>query len=501
METQLINYAKAGYPGVYIISSEEARVENVISKMMKKLKKHNLYAWSATSGIVQMDNGTILTDTNDPYSALTYLNQLPDNSIILLRDFHLYLLDPDPTIIRLVKDALFKGKAKGLQLIILGCRQELPPELEKEFIVVDFILPEKEELGHVLDELAKSAKIEVNGNRDAVLDSAMGLTTNEAENAFALSLVETKDFDPEIIAREKSATIKKNGLLKVIEDPNSLDDVGGLELLKHWLTQRRDAFSKKAIAYHLPSPKGILIAGIPGTGKSLTAKATARALGRPLIHFDAGKVFAGLVGQSEANMRSVIQTAEAIAPCVLWIDEIEKGFSGTKSSNSTDGGTSNRVFGSFLSWMQDKTAPVFIVATANDITQLPPEFLRKGRFDEIFFCDLPTEKEREEIWKIQIKKHHRNHGDFKISNLVDATAGFTGAEIEQAFIEAMYSAFAKKKEPSMTEVSAAIMGTSPLSKMMAAQVQELQEWAKNRARSASISETKTKTKGGRKISA
>src|ERR1019366_8105511 len=216
-----------------------------------------------------------------------------------------------------------------------------------------------------------------------------------AENASALSVVQSKAITPEIVAREKAQAVKKNGLLELIEAKESLDSIGGLDVLKEWLLKRRNAFSQRAIEYGLPTPKGLLIIGIPGTGKSLTAKATAKVFGVQLLKLDAGRIFAGLVGQSESNLRSVIQTAEAIAPCCLWIDEVEKGFSGTKSSNSTDGGTSARVFGTFLSWMQEKTAPVFVVATANDVTQLPPEMLRKGRWDELFFVDLPNQAERQ----------------------------------------------------------------------------------------------------------
>ncbi|MCB1093829.1 MAG: AAA family ATPase, partial [Verrucomicrobiae bacterium] len=202
------------------------------------------------------------------------------------------------------------------------------------------------------------------------------------------------------------------GLVEVIEAGVGLDDVGGLDLLKEWLQRRAGAFSKAARDYGLPVPKGLLIVGIPGTGKSLTAKATAGAFDLPLLRLDMGRVFGGIVGQSEANLRAVIQTAEAIAPCVLWIDEIEKGMSGSKSSGSSDGGTSARVFGSFLSWMQEKDKPVFVVATANDVSQLPPEFIRKGRFDEMFFVDLPDALERARIWDIVIERHGRKPVDF-----------------------------------------------------------------------------------------
>src|SRR5512141_1654205 len=212
-------------------------------------------------------------------------------------------------------------------------------------------------------------------------------------------------------------------------------------------SKRRHAFSQKAIEYGLPTPKGLLIIGIPGTGKSLTAKATAKVFGVPLLKLDAGRIFAGLVGQSEANLRLVMQTAEAIAPAVLWIDEIEKGFAGSKSSGSTDGGTSARVFGSFISWMQEKKSAVFIVATANDVSQLPPEMLRKGRWDELFFIDLPTREEREAIWQIQIARYGRPPEDFDLAALAKGTDGFTGSEIEQVFVEALYRGFDQETEP------------------------------------------------------
>ena len=255
-------------------------------------------------------------------------------------------------------------------------------------------------------------------------------------------------------------------------------------MLKEWLIRRSGAFGRAAKAYGLPAPKGLLIVGIPGTGKSLTAKATAGAFGLPLLRLDMGCVFGGLVGQSEANLRSVIQTAEAIAPCVLWIDEIEKGFSGSKSNGSTDGGTSSRVFGSFLSWMQEKDKPVFVVATANDVSQLPPEFLRKGRFDEMFFVDLPEALERAQIWDIVIKHHGRKPTDFDTVVLSRACEQFTGAEIEAVFIDAMHEAFAEGREPLPKDILAAMTNTVPLANLMDGQIGALRHWAKGRAREA-----------------
>ncbi|RYD91755.1 MAG: AAA family ATPase, partial [Sphingobacteriales bacterium] len=406
--------------------------------------------------------------------------------VVLLRDLQLHLDQSDPMLVRRIKDILRIAKANGHALILLGCRLKLPPELDHEITHVDFSLPNPARLASVLDGILKSAKIKPLQKvlRDSALQSALGLTTTEAENAFALSVVETKGIDPKVIAREKARTLKRNGLIEVVEATTSLDDIGGLSHLKDWLIRRAGAFSDGAKTYGLPAPKGLLIVGIPGTGKSLTAKATAGAFGLPLLRLDMGCVFGGIVGQSEANLRSVIQTAEAIAPCVLWIDEIEKGFSGSKSSGSTDGGTSSRVFGSFLSWMQEKSKPVFVVATANDVSKLPPEFLRKGRFDEMFFVDLPDALERAQIWDIVIARHGRRPADFDTVALARACEQFTGAEMEAVFIDALHEAFAEGHEPSRKEIVEAIAHTIPLAQLMDGQINALRHWAKGRAREA-----------------
>jgi SpoVK/Ycf46/Vps4 family AAA+-type ATPase len=287
-----------------------------------------------------------------------------------------------------------------------------------------------------------------------------------------------------VVAREKAQAVNKNGLLELIEAQESLDSIGGLDVLKDWLLKRREAFSPRAIQYGLPTPKGVLMLGIPGCGKSLTAKATASVFGVPLLRLDAGRIFAGLVGQSESNLRSVIQTAEAIAPCVLWLDELEKALSGSKSSGATDGGTSSRVFGSMLSWMQEKKSPVFIVATANDVSQLPPEMLRVGRWDQLFFIDLPTREERELIWRIQIAKYGRSPEDFDLAQLAKATDAFTGSEIEQVFVEALYRAFDQDSEPTDLTIGEVLVDFVPLSRLMAEQINALRTWAKGRTRAA-----------------
>ncbi len=484
----LQTYLRAGYPGLAVISSEEARAEAEIASVCTSLKRH-LHAWSSTEGLIDVKDGRI-TACPDPLDALQLLDGMFANTnprhVVLLRDLQLHMDQTDPMLVRRLKDTLRVAKTNGHALILLGCRLKLPAELEHEITHVDFTLPGINELGTVLDGIIKSAKLKNvdEGLRESALQSALGLTTTEAENAFALSVIETKGIDHQIIAREKARTLKKNGLVEVVEAVTSLDDIGGLGKLKAWLTRRAGAFSESARAYGLPAPKGLLIVGIPGTGKSLTAKATAGAFSLPLLRLDMGRVFGGIVGQSEANLRSVIQTAEAIAPCVLWIDEIEKGFSGSQSSGSTDGGTSSRVFGSLLSWMQEKQKPVFVVATANDVSKLPPEFLRKGRFDEMFFVDLPDALERAQIWDIVIARLGRRATDYDSVVLSRACEQFTGAEIEAVFIDALHEAYAEGREPSATDIVEAMTNTVPLAQLMDGQITALRQWAQGRAREA-----------------
>ncbi|MGB6221550.1 AAA family ATPase [Haloferula sp.] len=499
----LTTYLRAGYPGLVVISSEEARAEAEIAHACTSTKR-KLHAWSSTEGLVDTGEGRV-TPCSDPLEALQQLDGLfaaeNPQHVVLLRDLQLHLDQSDPMLVRRIKDTLRMAKTNGHALILLGCRLKLPAELEHEFTDVDFDLPDTTQLGTVLDGILKSAKLKKvdEVTRESVLQSALGLTTTEAENAFALSVVETKAIDPKVIAREKARTLKRNGLVEVVEATTGLSDIGGLNHLKEWLTGRAGAFSDSAKTYGLPAPKGLLIVGIPGTGKSLTAKATAGAFELPLLRLDMGRVFGGIVGQSEANLRSVIQTAEAIAPCVLWIDEIEKGFSGSKSSGSTDGGTSSRVFGSFLSWMQEKQKPVFVVATANDVSQLPPEFLRKGRFDEMFFVDLPDALERAAIWDIVIARHGRKPTDFDTVVLARACEQFTGAEIEAVFIDAMHEAYFEGKEPGPREILEAITRTVPLAQLMDGKIAALRHWAKGRAREAASHPTAAKPTRGRRV--
>lgn len=484
----LTTYLRAGYPGLVIISPEEARAEAEVSAACTAISRH-LHAWSSTEGLVDIADGKS-TNCSDPLEALQLVERLfaedEPRHVVLMRDLQLHLEQNDPLLVRKLKDLLRLAKSRGHALVLLGCRIKLPPELEHETTVIDFGLPGPDRLREVLDGIIASASL---GPLDGALiegtiRNSGGMTTVEAENAFALSVTECGVIDPTIIAREKARTLKRNGLVEAVEHFPRLEDIGGLEQLKDWLSRRAGAFGESARAYGLPSPKGLLIVGLPGTGKSLTAKATASAFGVPLLRLDMGRVFGGLVGQSEANLRAVIRISEAVAPCVLWIDEIEKGLSGSTGSGSSDGGTSSRVFGSFLSWMQEKEKPVFVVATANDVSRLPPEFLRKGRFDEMFFVDLPELSERDAIWRLVIAKYGRRPAGFDTAALARSSGQFTGAEIESAFVDAMHEAFSDGSEPGSQHVAAAIARTVPLAKLMEDRIDALRQWARGRAREA-----------------
>ena len=324
----------------------------------------------------------------------------------------------------------------------------------------------------------------------ALVRAAQGLTLTEAENAFAKGIVNDgvlNGSDISLVLKEKQQLIRKSGNLEFYPSDLKLSEVGGLQNLKHWLLLRGKAFSSQATGFGLPSPKGVLLLGAPGCGKSLTAKAIANSWQMPLLRLDFGKIFSGLVGSSEENMRRALKVAEGISPAVLWIDEIEKGLAGGTSGTS-DGGTGARVFGTFLTWMQEKTSTVFVVATANRIDALPPELLRRGRFDEIFFMDLPTPGSRAEILQIHLKKRNRPIEKFDINQLVSATESFSGAELEHVIVEGLFAAYHENRELETRDILNAIKSTIPLSVTYAEELKRIREWSKTRARPADTSE-------------
>jgi AAA+ superfamily predicted ATPase len=474
MKNRITHYIKAGYPGLNVVSHEEVRVENIIQDIVKGLNakagphdQFTLKAWSVTTGVIEItNNGNTVKDTQEPMSMLEHFMDSEERTIMLLRDFHLFTEDRNPLVWRKLKDALQQGKSRNQVLIIVGCRLALPVELEKEITVVDFALPDREQIRAVLNGL-----IDSNGKKNAlddeigVLNAAMGLTTNEAENAFALSIVETGKVSRAVVYREKCQAVRKSGLLEIVDSHVTLEDVGGLAALKVWLNERRHGFSDRARDYNLPKPRGVLFVGQPGTGKSLTAKACRAVFDVPLLKLDAAKLFGSLVGQSEGNWRLAHATAKAMAPCVLWIDEADGAFSGSSSSGQTDGGTTSRVIKSILQDMEENSEGIYYVLTANDVDNLPAPLL--GRMDEVWNIELPNAAEREMIWGLQLKAVRRDPALFDLKLLSAKSDQFSGREIRKLVTATLYVSFDAEREPVTQDFVNVLSAFTPLSKTMA----------------------------------
>jgi SpoVK/Ycf46/Vps4 family AAA+-type ATPase len=481
---------RARYSLIWITSPEENRVEEALKRLCIE-REMRLEVWSITEGFKTIANGQGTRDVKDPMKAIDHVLRAEGRGLFVLRDFHPFL--KEPAVVRRLRDAAHELRKTKKSLAVLAPVTKIPPELEKSIsAVLDWDLPNRAEIEaaarKVVPSLPPATQQLIESDptfMERVVEGALGLTLVEAENVFAKSAVRTHTFDLETILEEKKQIIRKSGLLEYYEHREEFSDVGGMDILKDWLVKRRNAFSTRARDFGLPLPKGILLIGVPGTGKSLTAKAVGALWQMPLLRLDVGKIFAGLVGSSEENVRSVIKTAEAIAPAILWIDELEKGFSGTASSGQTDGGTTSRVFGTFITWLQEKTTPVFVIATANNVHQLPPELLRKGRFDEIFFCDLPDREDRQQIIDIHIRKKNRDPGQFDMEKLVEATVDFSGAELEQAVVAALYDAFDTGNDLTTEGLLHTLKDIVPLAITMREQIDSMREWARTRARMAS----------------
>ena len=484
---------RAKYPILNIISWEEKRVEDAVRKICTNLNR-TLHTWSLTQGLRPPLNrpGAQQKASGLPpeLEALALIHEAPEFTVFLLKDFHPYM--KDSRVIRLMRDLASRLRGKAQTLILMSPAMSLPTELEKDISVIDFGLPERAEIEAVLDKVIASVKDnpQVDSElkpevRELIVKSSQGLTIDEIESVFARSLVEKKKLDVDAVLEEKKQIVRKSGILEYYPADNQLTDVGGMELLKEWLEQRKNSFTDKAKQFGLPVPKGILLLGVQGCGKSLLAKAVAANWQLPMLKMDVGRIFGSLVGQSEENIRRAIKVAESLAPCVLWADELEKGFAGVGGSGVSDSGTTARVFATFLTWMQEKTKPVFLIATANDVTALPPEMLRKGRFDEIFFVDLPDGDERDQIFAIHLRKRKRDAAKFDLKKLSKATLGYSGAEIEQVVVGGLFRAFDKGKELTTADLINEAKAIVPLSVMMREDIDELREWAKLRTRPAS----------------
>jgi ATP-dependent 26S proteasome regulatory subunit len=495
---QIQDMLKAYYPALYLTSFEYDRTKQKLRGIAKSLDRSYLfYEWNCVDGLRKEDlsngNLTSLEDNEEPEQLLKFIatqSEKKEAEIFILEDFHDFIEERNIKI--LLRQLAEKLRFFKKHIIIVSSVLKLPVELEKYITVVELALPGRTDLERVLLKVAEDAKVEIDNDlKKKLVDSALGMTVMEADLAFCLAVVKNNNnFDinsPRVVALEKEQIIKKSGLLDYFHVNEELRSVGGMDFLKSWLEKRKQAYDFKAQLWKLPEPKGLLLLGVPGCGKSLTAKCIASLWNMPLLRFDIGKVFQGIVGSSEDNIRRAIATAEAVAPCVLWIDEIEKGLSGVQSSGATDGGTTSRIFSTILTWMQEKTQPVFVVATANDISLLPPELLRKGRFDEIFFVDLPNEEDRKSIFSIHLAKKNQKTENFGLDKLAKESAGFNGAEIEECVKEAMFAAYTEDPyEPKLQimHLLNAIKDTVPLSKTMKDKIDFLRKWAKNRAKQA-----------------
>ncbi|HUB26082.1 MAG TPA: AAA family ATPase [Tepidisphaeraceae bacterium] len=491
---------RARYPIIYVVSWEEERVEQEVARVAEARNK-KLFVWTCTQGIVRAGaeqtgakSGT--GPTTDPLAALDAVISQVDSSVYLFKDFHPFTEDArcNVPIIRRLRDVSFQLRDTYKTIVIVAPVMRLAPELQKDVTVIEFKPPGASELGQLLDRIVEDVKdkpqIKINldaEGRQRLIQAAQGLTLKEAENVLAKTLVMRGKIDGDdvsIVFSEKQQIIKKSGLLEYYATQENIESIGGLAELKHWLVKRQTAFTQRAVDFGLPAPKGVLLLGVQGCGKSLCAKAVSGLWRLPLLRFDVGRMFSSLVGSSEENVRRAIQTAESVAPAVLWVDEIDKAFNDA-GGGSTDSGTSSRVFGTFLTWLGEKTTPVFVIATANNISHLPPELLRKGRLDEIFFVDLPTEAERVEIFRIQIEKRGRVPDGFDLPLLARHSEGFSGAEIEQAIVSGLFDAFSKGVELDTQIVLTGLAESVPLSRTMKEDLNRLRTWCHGRARPAS----------------
>jgi SpoVK/Ycf46/Vps4 family AAA+-type ATPase len=487
-------YLRARVALIVLVTVEERRALQILDEVRKSRDPgSDLITWDIADRF-SSKNGSTLPEASDPVAALDKIRdraakEPQRRDLYVLKDFHEFW-SKDPRVRRKVRNLAQQLIYTGSSLVVTTPVRSVPQELKDEAVVIEMPLPSEDALRAELDDLIKTTsgiKIQLTPHgRARLAQAALGLTAAQAKRAFAKAIVRDDVLDDRDIAEviaEKKAVIAESQALEFYPVQESPDDVGGLDALKKWLGLRERAFSDEAAAYGLPAPKGLALIGIPGTGKSLTAKMIGGLWRLPLLRLDAGALFGSLVGESEERARNALRLAETVAPCVLWIDELEKGF----ASGDLDGGTSRRVLATILTWMQEKTAPVFVVATANDVTALPPEVMRRGRFDEIFFLDLPAEAERREIITVHLRKRRRDPALFNVFQLAKECDGYTGAELEQAIIDAMYQAFAEERDIRTEDIIAAIARTVPLSKSQREVIERLRSWLRDgRAQSASF---------------
>ncbi len=496
---QLSLMIRARYGMLYIVGLEEEPMENVITKVANQLSTpRQVLLWDIVRG--WSDNGSA---KGSVIAALDRVQKASDKeayTIFVLRDLHPILkapyTDKNAPVVRELRNLTRELKQTFKTLILTSPTLELPDELRDEVTVIDFPLPNTQEISSLISQIVQPENLKITGLAlEQLVKACQGLSRARIRRVLGKALAakqQVNDSDIDGVLEEKRQAIRQTGILEFLPSQASLKNVGGLQNLKQWVKMRQDAFTEEARRFGIPNPKGVLLVGIQGTGKSLSAKTIAHEWRLPLLRLDSGRLFGGIVGESESRVRQMIQLVEAIAPCVLWIDEIDKAFGNINSGSDGDSGTSRRVFGTLITWMQEKTSPVFMVATANNVRILPAELLRKGRFDEIFFLNLPTELEREEIFKVHLQKLRPNKWrDFDMGLLARCAKEFSGAEIEQVIIDGLYRAFGsvanKQRRDLITEdILRAIEETMPLAAISRDQIQDLKRWAaETGARSAS----------------
>ncbi len=465
---ELTLLASSGYPLVYMLTWEEDRARRIVAEAVEAGK---LEVWSVTGG-------------RDPFELLDSLKDAAPGVTVLL-DFHVHLAEPG--IVRRLRDLVPHLSRIGHMLVLISPVLALPEELEKDVSLLQVPLPGRGELDRLFRQVCVEEQVVFPEEFiDNLIRAALGLTENEARRVFRKALRKGGGFkldDISLVIEEKKKSIRQSDVLEFYELDESMAEVGGLSEIKRWLDSRARAFDEEAARYGLPPPKGLLLIGVQGCGKSLTAKAVAGSWHLPLIRLDLGSVFGS--ASPETALRKAILVIESLAPVVLWVDEIEKGF----GSAGGDSGSGTRVFGSFITWLQEKKAPVFVVATANEVARLPPELLRKGRFDETFFIDLPDVHEREAILAIHLGMRGRNPDLFDIQALASQAEHYSGAELEQGVVAGMYRAFDQGREIQTADIMHELDEIVPLYATYEEKIKALRDWAKNRARRASLDQS------------
>lgn len=481
------NCIVAKYPIIYITSWEEGRVEKLLESITAAyIPNREFFVWSVYSGMRKRDEK--IENTNDPLKAIEFAISYDKPAVFLLRDLHPFI-NQRPDVCRALRDAYQALKNTSKFIFLISPFAFLPQELKKEIEIIDFPLPNFEELDSLLNQVlsgfaAKNVRINLTeDDKKSIVLALQGLTFDEAYRALIKSFQRKNTISSDVVESlhlEKKQIILKEFVLEYVHEKLSIDEIGGLDNLKDWLRKRQKAFTQEARKFGLDQPKGLLVMGVSGCGKSISVKAVASLWSLPLFRLDMNLVYSGIAGPPEEAFARALKTMDSLAPAILWIDEIESGINDKVSEGAT-----GRILGYFLTWMQEHTSPVFVAATANRIDLLPAEMLRRGRFDQIFFVDLPTEKEREEIFRIHLSKRNVNPDNFNITQLAKITKGWSGAEIEQAIISAMYEAFNEGRPLCEDDLFRIFSRSVPLSTTMYEQIKKIREWAHKRAVRAS----------------